>query len=66
MCSLRLNRNRSTMKAVADPTREPPAAKKKPFMPYAKPHKVTTVVCPIHGGNEMSTVDIDEEDDFRL
>ena len=54
------------MKAVADPTREPPAAKKKPFMPYAKPHKVTTVVCPIHGGNEMSTVDIDEEDDFRL
>lgn len=42
--------------AAAEPTTEAVAEIKKPFMPYAKPHKVTSVVCPMRGGNDTKTV----------
>ena len=50
-----LKRRRRMTKTMAEPTIDPPAAIKKPFMPYAKPHSVTSVVCPISGGNETHT-----------
>ena len=39
----------------ADPTKAPGAAIQKPFIPNANPHSVTTVVCPMSGGNETIT-----------
>lgn len=53
--SLLLKRYLKVIKADAEPTREPTAAIGNPFIPYAKPQRVTTVVCPIQGGKEIIT-----------
>ena len=42
-------------KTKAEPTIDAPAATKMPLMPYANPHRVTNVVCPIAGGKHTAT-----------
>ncbi len=41
----------------AEPNRDPAAAMGKPFIPYAYPHNVTSVVWPTLGGNDTTTVE---------
>lgn len=52
-----LKSRRNIKKASADPIEDAAAAKKKPFMPYAKPHNVIAVVWPMKGGKQTRTAD---------